>query len=52
MLEYGNKNGVRIIDAQNLYFHLYTEDTVTDYLLDGIHPTALGHEAIAGFLQE
>ena len=52
MLEYGNKNGVRIIDAQNLYFHLYTEATVTDYLLDGIHPTALGHEAIAGFLQE
>ena len=52
MLEFGNKNGVRIIDAQEWYFQLYTEENASDYLLDGLHPTVLGHEAIAGFLQE
>lgn len=52
MLEYGNKNGVRIIDAQDRYFQLYTEDNASDFLLDGLHPTAQGHEALAGFLQE
>lgn len=52
MLEYGDKNGVRIIDAQELFFRLYTKEKVSDYLLDGLHPTVLGHEAIAGFLVE
>ena len=50
MLEYGQKNGVRIIDAQEYYSQLYTEDNTSDYLLDGLHPTAAGHEALAGFL--
>ena len=51
MLEYGNKNGVKMIDTQILYAQLYTEETVSEYLLDGIHPTVLGHEAIAKFVQ-
>ncbi|HVI41400.1 MAG TPA: GDSL-type esterase/lipase family protein [Anaerovoracaceae bacterium] len=50
MLDYGNKNGVRIIDAQEQFLQLYSEENVSDYLLDGLHPTVLGHEAIAGFL--
>lgn len=52
MLDYGNKSGVRIIDAQNLFSQLYTPENVSDYLLDGLHPTLLGHEAIARFLQD
>jgi hypothetical protein len=42
MLEYGQKNGVRIIDAQGFYAQLYTDETVSEYLLDGLHPTAAG----------
>jgi len=52
MLDYGNKNGVRIIDAQEQFFQLYTEANVSDYLLDGLHPTVLGHEAMARFLPD
>lgn len=52
MLDYGNKNGVRIIDAQKQFFQLYTEENVSDYLLDGLHPTVLGHEAMARFLPD
>lgn len=52
MLEYGDKNGVRIIDAQDLFYRLYTKENVSDYLLDGLHPTVLGHETIAGFLPD
>jgi len=52
MLDYGNKNGVRIVDAQEQFFQLYTEENVSDYLLDGLHPTVLGHEAMARFLPD
>lgn len=52
MLDYGNNNGEKIIDAQDQYRRFYTEDNVTEYLLDGLHPTALGHETLARFLQE
>lgn len=52
MLEYGQKNGVRIADAQGRYSQLYTEANVSDFLIDGLHPTVAGHEALAGFLQE
>jgi acyl-CoA thioesterase I len=52
MLEYGDRRGVRIIDAQELFSQLYNKDSVTDYLLDGLHPTVLGHEAIARFLPD
>ncbi len=52
MLEYGKKNGVRIIDAQNLFLQFYTEENVNDYFIDGLHPTVLGHEAIARFLPD
>jgi len=52
MLDYGQKNGVRIIDAQEFYSQLYTDENVSDYLLDGLHPTAAGHEALAGLLRE
>jgi acyl-CoA thioesterase-1 len=51
MLDYGNKNGVRIIDAQKLYSQLYMEGNASEYLLDGLHPPLIGHEALAGFLQ-
>ena len=51
MFEHGDKNGVRIIDAQELFLQLYTEENVSDYLLDGLHPTVLGHEALAGFFK-
>mgnify|MGYP000947348427 CR=1 FL=1 len=50
MLDYGDQNGVRIADAQEYYRSFYTEDTASDYLLDGLHPTVPGHEAIAGFM--
>lgn len=50
MLDFGDKNGVRIIDTQDMFSRLYTEDNVSDYLLDGLHPTIPGHEAIAGFM--
>ncbi len=52
MLDYGNKNGVRIIDAQEMFLQLYTKENVSEYLLDGLHPTVLGHEAIARFLPD
>lgn len=52
MLDYGQKNGVRIIDAQEKYSQLYDSETVSDYLLDGLHPTVRGHEAISRFLQD
>jgi acyl-CoA thioesterase I len=52
MLKFGNKNDVRIIDAQERYFQLYTEENASDYLLDGLHPTVLGHEAMARFLPD
>lgn len=51
MLDYGAKSNIRIVDTQKLYLQLYTEDNVSEYYLDGIHPTVLGHEAIAQFLQ-
>lgn len=50
MLEYGNKNGARIIDAQEQFSRLYTEENASEYLLDGLHPTLRGHEALAGML--
>lgn len=52
MLVYGKENSVRIIDTQELYRQLYTPDNVAEYLLDGLHPTVLGHEAIARFLPD
>ena len=52
MLDYGQKNDVRIIDAQEKYFQLYSSDNVSEYLLDGLHPTVRGHEAISRFLQD
>jgi lysophospholipase L1-like esterase len=50
MLDYGQKNGVRIIDAQEKYSQLYRLENVSDYLLDGLHPTVMGHEVISRFL--
>lgn len=52
MLEYGKENCIRIIDAQEQYQQLYTSENVTEYLLDGLHPTVFGHEAIARFLPD
>ncbi|MEL7655756.1 MAG: GDSL-type esterase/lipase family protein [Bacillota bacterium] len=52
MLDYGEKNNIRIIDTQEQYRQLYTPDNVAEYLLDGLHPTVLGHEAIARFLPD
>ena len=52
MLEYGKENSVRIIDTQEKYRQLYTSENVAEYLLDGLHPTVLGHEAIARFLPD
>lgn len=50
MLEYGNSKGIRVIDTQEKFSRLYNEVNKKNYLLDGIHPTALGHEAMAKFL--
>lgn len=52
ILDYGQKNGVRVIDAQGKYSQLYTPENVSEYLLDGLHPTVRGHEAISRFLQD
>jgi lysophospholipase L1-like esterase len=52
ILEYGQKNSVKIIDAQEKYSQLYTSENVSEYLLDGLHPTTKGHEAISRFLAD
>lgn len=52
MLDYGIKKGIKIVDTQELFSQLYTEENKTDYLRDGLHPTVLGHEAMAKFLQD
>ena len=52
MLDYDKENGVKIIDAQEKFTQLYTDNNISDYLLDGLHPTVLGHEAMARFLQD
>lgn len=49
MLEYGDTNKIRIIDAQMEFASLYTEENEEIYLIDGLHPTAEGHKAIAEF---
>jgi lysophospholipase L1-like esterase len=52
MLDYSQKNGVRIIDAQTKFSELFGPDNVSDYLIDGLHPTVRGHEAISRFLPD
>ncbi len=52
MLAYGEKNHISIIDTQKQFSELYTKANVSDYLLDGIHPTVLGHKAMAKFLPD
>lgn len=52
MLHYGERNGVKIIDTHEKFRSLYDQSNAEDYLLDGIHPTLLGHEAMARFLQD
>jgi hypothetical protein len=52
MLRYGESSGIRIIDTQEKFRSLYDQSNVDEYLLDGIHPTLLGHEAMARFLQD
>ena len=49
MLDYCSEHSVKIIDAQEMFSLLYSEGTVSEYLLDGLHPTVLGHAAIADF---
>ncbi|MGI6752417.1 MAG: GDSL-type esterase/lipase family protein [Anaerovoracaceae bacterium] len=50
MLEYGRETGIRIIDTYTFFSSLYDDTNKEDYLYDGLHPTALGHRAIADFL--
>lgn len=50
LLEYGEKNKVRIIDAQAKFAALYTEENPQEYFIDGLHPTAEGHQEIAKLL--
>ncbi|MGI6728140.1 MAG: GDSL-type esterase/lipase family protein [Anaerovoracaceae bacterium] len=50
MLSYGKEKKVKIIDSQSFFKGLYNEDTKDRYLRDGIHPTVLGHRAIADLL--
>ena len=52
MLEFGNTRNIKIIDTQEKFRLLYNEKNKTDYLVDGIHPTVLGHQAMARFLQD
>lgn len=52
MMEYGNNNNVVVIDTQELFYKLYTKENVSDYLIDGLHPTVLGHEALAEILKD
>ena len=52
MLCYGTKSGIKIIDTQENFRRLYSQSDVDQYLLDGIHPTLLGHEVMARFLQD
>lgn len=52
MLNYGRENDIRIVDIQSRFAALYDRETVQDYLIDGLHPTPLGHQAIARFLLE
>lgn len=50
MKNWGTEEAVRILDTQSFYRALYTEETKTDFLRDGLHPTVLGHEKLAEFL--
>ncbi len=50
MLDYGKQDDVRVLDTQAFYSGLYTENTKRQYLVDGLHPTKLGHKALADFL--
>lgn len=52
MLKYGEEKNIKIVDTQEQFYQLYTEETASEYLCDGLHPTALGHEAMARFLQD
>jgi len=52
MLKYGKENNIKVIDTQERFSQLYTSDNISDYLLDGLHPTVLGHEAMARFLPD
>ena len=52
MLEYGQNEKIRIVDAQEKFRRLYHEDHAAEYFIDGLHPTAKGHQAIARFFQD
>ena len=50
MLVFGEQEDVQIIDTQSFYSDLYSEETKTEFLRDGLHPTVLGHQKLAEFL--
>lgn len=44
--------GIAVVDAQKHYMSLYDTANVEEYLSDGLHPTVIGHLALADFLFE
>ncbi len=52
ILSYCSENQVGFVDTQLYFSKLYDENTVGDYLVDGLHPTLLGHQVIAEFIQQ
>jgi len=52
MMALSSKEGIAVIDTQTHYMSLYDTANVEEYLSDGLHPTILGHAALAEFLFE
>lgn len=52
MMELPSDQGIAVIDTQRYYMSLYDKSHVEDYLSDGLHPTVVGHAALAYFLFE
>lgn len=50
MLTYGRDSNITIIDTHSYFFSLYDDTNKDDYFYDGLHPTALGHRAIADYI--
>ncbi len=52
MMELSSDQGIAVVDTQRYYMDLYDRSNVEEYLSDGLHPTVVGHAALAEFLFE
>ena len=50
MLEYSEIDKVKIIDSQEEFKSICTDENAARYYIDGLHPTAEGHQVIVNLL--